>query len=63
MSEGAQDVQSSFGFSVYIVCMWFERHAAVVCDSKDFRGVVVGDWGAVKCNVCMGIVFSIVGCD
>ena len=32
-------VQSEFGFRVDVVCMCFERHSSVKCDSKDFGGV------------------------
>ena len=41
----------------------FECHTAVVCNSKDFRGVVNGKGLVVKCDVWMGIVFSIIWCD
>ena len=54
MSEGADDVQSVFGFCINIiiiyvyvgwiflfivVCMLFEHYPSVDCDSKDFGAV------------------------
>ena len=51
VSKGAQDVQSSFCSIVCVSYVVFERHAAVICNSKDFRSVVNGERGVVKCNV------------
>ena len=58
VSEGAHDVQSSFCSIVNVSDVVFERHAAVVCNSKDFRGVVNGERSVVECNVWMGSVFK-----
>ena len=33
---------SLFGFCVNVICMLFERHPSVECDSKDFGTVC--DW-------------------
>ena len=63
VSKGAEDVQSSFGSGVGVSDVVFERHAAVVCNSKDFRSVVHGERCIVKCNVWMGSVFKSVRCD
>ena len=32
-------VQYVFGFSVNVVCLLFEHHLSVKCDSKDFGAV------------------------
>ena len=37
--ECAEDVQSGFCFSIYVVCVCLERHSSIVSDSKD-GGVV-----------------------
>ena len=42
VSKGAHDVQSTFCSIVNVSDVVFERHAAVICYSKDFRGVVYG---------------------
>lgn len=63
VSKGAHDVQSSFCSIVNVSDVVFERHAAVICYSKDFRGVVYGKGSVVECYVWMGSVFKSVRCN
>lgn len=43
VGEGPNDVQSVFCFSVDVVCVLFERHSTIECNSKDGGCVGVGD--------------------
>ena len=63
MSEGADDVQSVFGFCVNVVSMLVERHPSIECDSKDFGAVC--DWYGcvVKCYLWLCFVFCVVRCN
>ena len=55
--ECSDDVQPFFGFCVNSVCVLFERHPSVECNSKD--GGCVGDWdgSVVDCDVGLCGVF------
>ena len=57
MCECSDDVQPFFGFCVNTVCVLFERHPSVECNSKDGGCVCDWDGSVVDCDVGLCGVF------
>lgn len=53
---------SRFDFSAAVVCVRFERHSCVVCNTNDCGSGSVWQGSVVQCDTRVDAVFTIVWC-